>query len=94
MEKTLNESPVPVNDTPIKDRRFIVWDTKDGEPLFDGAGECTSSGCMGRVEIDNVYLATYPRYPVGSPKLADLGVNDRICGVKFWRGVYDVIRVA
>jgi hypothetical protein len=76
--------------------RFILWDQDRGEPLRGNGGEYLTSGAIGVIDEENVYLATYAKYPdARRPK--DLPVHGRICGVEYsmaWtHGVYDIIRI-
>jgi len=85
------------NDIPLSDRRFIVWDPKEGEPMRSEDGGYLSSGCMGVIpgSKDNPYLSYYGVWDGRSPE--DLGVHER-CRVTYSlsgsRGDYVVIRIA
>lgn len=76
-------------------KRFILWDAEKGEPRRDHDGSYLTSGAIGHVHEDNVYLTSYAIYPdARRPK--DLAVHERICGVRwamsFTHGMYDIIR--
>lgn len=84
-------------DIPLSDRRFIVWDPKDGEPRRTEDGGYLSSGCMGVIpgSSENPYLSSYGIWTDGrSPK--DLGVHER-CKVTYSlsgsKGDYVLIRI-
>lgn len=82
------------------ERRFIIWDTKDDSylgsgPRKDESGEFVSDGLIGRVGVDNVYLATYANYKDNKTH-RDLDVGECIWA-KFTlsgeSGLYQVWRV-
>lgn len=79
-----------MNEKDEKEKRFILWDPKDGFPT-EG-----SSGILGRITINNVYLTTYAEYPCHK-RPQDLLVGEAIRSVKFSlsfeRGLYDIIRI-
>lgn len=80
------------------EKRFILWDYKDGNPPRTDDGGFNTDGIIGRVGLDNVYLATYGARPDGAPKYDDLEIGGCVRGVVFRlsgeRGEYDVFRVA
>jgi hypothetical protein len=87
----------PLTDIPLNERRFILWDPKDGYmPPRGDDGEFLSDGTLGRIGPDNVYLTAYAGYP-GQLLPKDLVFGGRIVGVEYRlsgsKGVYDVYRV-
>lgn len=78
------------------DKRFILWNEKDGEPCRDN-GRITSSGAVGEIPIDSVYLTSYGWRPAGAPTYDELQVGQCIPGVSFHvsmtKGTYTVYRV-
>lgn len=79
--------------------QFIIWDPKDGQhPPADSDGSIISDGVIGRVGLDNVYLATYGQKPKGTVEYTDLQVGHRVRNVRFSLGdrdgYYDVYRVS
>ena len=97
-----------IESTPLKDRRFIIWDTRDGNgsPRQEECGpsragfhrgtRIVSDGIIGRIGAENAYLTVYPEYP-DHDRPTDLGVQGFITGVEFGlsgsKGTYDVFRV-
>ena len=83
----------------MSNKRFILWDRKDGSPHRDDDGNnIVSSGILGRVTADNVYLTAYASYPVDEPRRpTDLAVGEVIRGVRYTlsggNGWYDIYRV-
>jgi hypothetical protein len=86
------------------EKRFILWDRKDGEfPRRSDvevdehmANLIISEGVLGWITEDNVYLTTYANYP-GVERPRDLAVGCRISNVQYSlsgsKGVYDLYRV-
>jgi hypothetical protein len=80
------------------DRRYILWDRKDGPapPRDQQTGEFLTSGCLGQVSVNNVYLTSYARWPDWR-RPYHLPVGSVIPGVRFClsgeRGEYDIYRV-
>lgn len=79
--------------------RFIIWDPREGDPPRTSDGDFNTSGLIGWLEINNVYLRTYAVWPDGfsADSLKALGVGQCVRGV-MWRlgdtkGTYDVYRV-
>ena len=71
------------------EKQFILWDRNDArDPGYNGPSfsedgtEIITSGVLGRVGINNVYLTTYAEYP-GDERPCDLAVNERIKDVHF-----------
>lgn len=79
----------------MMDRRFILWDTKDGAVRYDG-DDIISDGVIGRVTINNAYLAAYAVYP-DERRPKDLEVGQSISSLGFHlsggHGWYDLYRV-
>lgn len=81
----------------MKDRRFIIWNPKEGSsPTYDERGNITSSGLIGWLDVESVSLTTYAQYPdLRRPE--HLEVNESIKGVKYSLsgsvGYYDIYRV-
>lgn len=76
------------------DRRFVLWNLeRDGELRYPDE---QTTGVLGQITLDNVYLRAYARYP-DDRRPDDLEVGERIEGVVYrmsgQRGVYDVYRV-
>ncbi len=76
--------------------QFILWNPAEPGPHYDGE-HIVSSGVIGRVGPDNVYLTAYGVYP-DERRPADLKVGEVIRGVEYrlsgQRGIYDIYRVA
>lgn len=77
--------------------KYILWDPKDGDPTRYGDGQIVSSGLMGEITADNVYLSLYAVYPADQPCIHSLAVGECIRGVQYnlsgSKGVYDIYRV-
>ena len=79
---------------------FILWDRKEGPtpPRNQDTGEILTSGCMGVIALDNLYVRTYVIYPEGSKPLKNLEIGESIRGVKFSlsgsTGYYNIYRIA
>lgn len=82
----------------MKDERlFILWDPKDGNVPRGEGGSVSTSGLIGQVGLDNVYLKSYASYPSDiRPEHLEF-VGARISSVKYSLsgsvGFYDVVRV-
>jgi hypothetical protein len=78
-------------------RLFLLWKSGQDEPARAQDGEFLSTGALGWVCLDNVYLRSYGARPEGSKQYAELSVGESVRGVVFRlsgeRGVYDVYRV-
>jgi len=78
------------------EKKFIIWDPRDGNPVNNDNGKIESSGLIGRVGSDNVSLSTYAEYP-GDKRPRDLDLYEGIKGVGFSlsgsHGTYDIYRV-
>ena len=80
--------------------RYIIWDPKEGEPWRGQDGEFLTSGCLGAMTADSVYLRVYAMWPEGWSwdDLVKLEVGGRISGVTYnlsgSRGTYDIYRVS
>jgi hypothetical protein len=76
--------------------RFILCDSDRGEPRRDESGNYLTSGAIGVVDEENVYLTTYAKYP-DARRPWDLAVHERLRGVEYsmaWtHGMYDIIRI-
>lgn len=86
-------------DVPISERRFILWNTKNGAPPRGEDGRINTGGVFGELERGNVFLNGYAKYPRGfsDKSLEMLHVGGVIFGVKFSLsneiGFYNVYRV-
>ena len=73
--------------------KFILWDPKDG---FFHPRSSRSSGVLGKIGPDNVYLTAYANYP-DEKRPKDLEVGESILNVKFslsgTTGHYDIHRI-
>lgn len=50
--------------TTESDKRFVIWDPKDGEIPHDEEGNINTGGVLGgAVGIDNAYIYIYPSIP-------------------------------
>jgi hypothetical protein len=80
----------------LSDRRFIIFDENDDKPSIIN-GHCISSGIVGLMTVDNLYLTSYAHYPYGAPKISDMGLNECIRNVEYHLsgsyGNYTVMRV-
>lgn len=78
------------------EKRFIIWDPRDGQLRRDETGELISDGLIGRVGPENVYLTTYGEFP-DERRPIDLAIGECIRDVKYSlsgsRGTYDIWRV-
>jgi len=78
--------------------RFILWDRRDGSAPPREDGVIITSGCLGQLTEDNVYLRSYGKRPEGALAYVDLAVGQCVHNVVFSlsgeRGEYDVYRVA
>lgn len=76
--------------------RYILWAPKDGEPTRDATGAIVTSGALGALSADNVYLTAYCQFP-DKRRPTDLDVSERIAGVVFGLsgecGTYDLWRI-
>jgi hypothetical protein len=78
--------------------KYIIWDQKAGEPARNDKGEFLSSGLIGVVGQDNVYIKTYADYSVDdNPRpITELEVGQFVVA-KFSlsgsSGIYRVYRV-
>jgi len=67
------------------------------KPRMDEDGKIIGEGAIGRVTADNVYLTSYPEWPKGAKRLADLEVGEFIRAVRYSLsgsvGYYDIYRV-
>lgn len=81
-------------------KKYILWDTKDGPyPPLDENGDINTSGLLGHIDRDNVYLRAYADGDAHLQETLDElevgqcrhGVIFRLSGEK---GIYDVYRVA
>jgi hypothetical protein len=79
------------------DKRFIIWDEKDGRPHRDELFEFISDGLIGRIGLDNIYLISYGVRPDPRMSYAELEVGQAIHDVVFnlsgSKGRYSVYRV-
>jgi hypothetical protein len=80
-----------------ENKAFILWDPKDGDPPRDEGGGFRTSGAVGEIGQDNVYLRAHAQFP-SLTRPEDLEyVGARIQGVTFRlsgeKGTYDVYRV-
>jgi hypothetical protein len=77
------------------DKRFILW-LKDGSaPPRREDGSIATSGAIGEIPLDGVYLKTYAIYP-DATRPSDLEVGGRIQGIRFLsssHNEYDIYRV-
>jgi hypothetical protein len=78
-------------------KRFILWSRVDGpNPPRDERGNFLTSGSIGWVGVENVYLLTYAKYPDGRrPEHLELGesIPNVVFSLSAERGEYDVYRV-
>ena len=81
----------------MNEKRFIIWNPKDGHVRRDDDGNIISDGVIGRVSIGNAYIKIYPKFSVDK-RPADLEVGERIEYVKYALsgeiGYYDIYRVS
>ena len=87
-----------MTDIPLYTKRFILWDSNHKDPPRNDAGEFMTSGCMGVMGRDNVYLRVYPRAGVKlQDELDALEVGQCVRGVRYnlsgSSGNYDIYRV-
>ena len=79
------------------EKRFIIWDPKDGSPIRDSDGAFVSDGCVGRIGLDNAFLTAYGQRPKDSKHYSVLAVGEPVRNVVFklsaTGGCYDVYRV-
>jgi len=79
------------------ERKYILWDPRDGDPRRADNGAFISDGIIGRVTLDNVYIGVYAQWPDGAPSVQSLEVGQCIKGVRYGlsgsSGSYDVYRV-
>lgn len=78
----------------MSDKRFILWDPKDGEVRRDG-DTIVSDGILGRMSQHNPYLTAYAKWHGKLPE--DLNVGESCLGT--WslsgsRGTYRCYRIA
>ena len=52
-------------------------------PASERGGEPEGGGALGRIGIDNVYLATYGSRPEGSKAYADLAIGEEVPNVRY-----------
>lgn len=80
----------------LEERGFVLM-PRGQEPFRDESGRITSSGALGVVGIESVYLRAYGERPKGSCEYEALDVDEVVRGVVFRlsgsRGEYDVWRV-
>lgn len=81
----------------MSDKRFILWDESSGLLPRNSEGEIMTSGLVGQITADNVYLRTYGKRPEGSPGYDSLDVGGVVNDVAFnlsgSTGRYSVYRV-
>lgn len=79
-----------------KEAKFILWDPADGQVPLDDEGRINTSGILGRLTTNNIYLQGYAQYP-DHRRPESLEVNEAIHNVVFALsgecGAYSVIRV-
>lgn len=80
------------------DRRFILWNLKDGAtPPRSEDGSIATSGALGECHASSVYLTTYAIFP-DHTRPVDLDIGGRIQGVMYnlsgSKGTYDIYRVS
>jgi len=79
------------------ERKYILWDPRDGDPRRTEDGAFISDGIIGRITLDNVYLGVYAQWPDDAPSVQSLEVGQRIENVRYSlsgsSGSYDVYRV-
>lgn len=46
------------------EKKFIIWDAKDGRPSQNDSGEITSEGIVGIVGEENAFLSIYAQWAV------------------------------
>lgn len=82
----------------MNQKKFIIWDPKDGDPRRNDSGEFISDGIIGRVGIHNAYMEIYAEFPEDAKPLKDLEVGEAVRNVKYslsgTSGIYDIYRVA
>lgn len=74
--------------------KFIVWDEKIGPVPRSEDGGYMTSGLMGVIEEENVYLKSYAHYPEKRP--TELEVHERCTatfGLSGSKGTYKIIRI-
>lgn len=83
-----------------QEKKFILWDLRDGPyPPLNAEGGINTSGCIGHLTRDNVYLRAYAEGGAHLQETLDElkvgqcrhGVTFRLSGEK---GTYDIYRVA
>lgn len=85
-------------ETMMQDKRFILWSRLTShEPPRDQEGNITTSGCLGELTEDNVYLKAYANYRQCTKRLDELEVGECVQNVIFSlsgeHALYDIYRV-